>query len=83
MHVIVTLNDRKNYLVASVSFMVNFDLYRLAKTLIPNNASHSSNYNTDLLKKILKETFEFDIYRFTKSVASYTTNLATAVARLF
>ena len=49
MHDMVTLNDRNNYFGASVSFMVDFDLYRLAVALIPNNVSHSSNYNLDLL----------------------------------
>ena len=43
MHDMVTLNDGKNYLGASVSFMVDFYLYRLAVALIPNNVSHSSN----------------------------------------
>ena len=66
-----------------MSFMVDFYLYRLAVALIPNNASHSSNYNADLLQKRLKETFELDISLFTKSVASDTTNLATAVERFF
>ena len=66
---------------ASVSFMVDFDLYRLAVALIPNNVSHCGNYNADLLQKRLKETFELDIYLFIKLVASDTTNLATAVAR--
>ena len=62
--------------------MVDFDLYRLAVTFITNNVSHSSNYNAYLLQKILKETFELDISWFTKSVASDTTNLETAVERL-
>ena len=66
-----------------MSFMVDFDLYRLAVELIPNNVNHSSNYNADLLQKILKETFELDISLFTKLVASDTTNSATAVARFF
>ena len=83
MHDMVMLNDRKNYLGASVSFMVYFYLYRLAVTLIPNNVINSSNYNADLLKKIFKETFELDIYLFTKSMASDTNNLKTAVARFF
>ena len=83
MHDMVTLNDGKNYLGASVSFMVDFYLYRLAVALIPNNVSHSSNYNEDLLQKRLKETFDLGISLFTKSVASDTTNLATAVARFF
>ena len=74
MHAMVTLNDRNNYLGASVSFMVDFDLYILAVAFIPNNVSHSSNYNADLLQKILKETFELDISLFTMSVASDTTN---------
>ena len=43
MHDMVTLNDWENYLGASVSFMVDFYLYRLAVALIPNNVSHSSN----------------------------------------
>ena len=68
---------------ASVSFMVDFDLYRLAVALIPNNVRHSSNYNADLLQKILKETFKLDISLFTKLVASDTTNSETAVARFF
>ena len=72
-----------NYLGSLVSFMVDFYLYIFAVTLIPNNVSHSSNYNADLLQKILKETFELDISRFTKLVASDTTNSATAVARFF
>ena len=63
--------------------MVDFDLYRLAVVLIPNNVSHSSNYNVDLLQKILKETFELEISLFTKSMASDTTNSTTAVARFF
>ena len=83
MHDMVTLNDGKNYLGASVSLMVDFDLYRLDVALIPNNVSHSSNYNADLLQKILKETFELDIYGLTKSVESDTTNSATAVACFF
>ena len=83
MHGMVTLNDGNNYLGASVSFMVDFDLYRLAVEVIPNNLSHSSNYNTNLLQKILNETFELDIFLFTKSVASDTTNSEIAVARLF
>ena len=62
-------------------FTVN--LYRLAVTLIPNNVSHSSNYNADIQQKILKETFELDISLFTNSVASDATNLATDVARFF
>ena len=81
MHDMVTLNDRNNSLGMSVSFMVDFDLYRLSIALIPNNVIHSSNYNADLLEKTLKEIFELEIYRFTKSVASDTTNLATAVTR--
>ena len=83
MHDMVTLNDRENYLGASVSFVVDFDLCILVVALILNNVSHSSNYNADLLKKILKETFELDIYLFTKSVASDTINSATAMTRLF
>ena len=78
----VALNDRNNYLGAYVSFMVYFDLYRLAVALIPNNMTHSSNYNADLLQKILKETFKLDISQFNKLVASDTTNSATAVAHL-
>ena len=66
-----------------MSFMVDFDLYILDVALIPNNMSHSSNYNADLLQKILKETFELDISRFTKLVVSDNTNLAIAVARFF
>ena len=66
MHDMVTLNDEKNYLGASVSFMVDFDLYRLDVTLIPNNVIHSSNCNTDLLQKILNETVELEIYLFKK-----------------
>ena len=66
-----------------MSFMVDFDLYILVVVLIPNNVSHSINYNADLLQKILKETFELDISVFTKLVASDTTNSATAVARSF
>ena len=81
MHDMVTLNDGGNYLGEYVSFMVDFDLYRLAVALIFNNVIHSSNSNADLLQKILKETFELEIYRFSKSVASDTTNLATAIAR--
>ena len=81
MHDMVMLNDRNNYLRASVSFMVDFYLYRLAVALITNNVSHSSDYNTDLLQKILKETFKLDISKFTKSVASDTTYLATDVTR--
>ena len=57
MHDMVTLNNGNNYLGAFVSLMVDFDLYILAITLIPNNVSHSSNYNADLLQKRLKETF--------------------------
>ena len=45
-----------------MSFMVDFELYRLAVALIPNNCIHSSNYNIYLLKKTLKETFELEIY---------------------
>ena len=56
-HDMVTLDDGNNYLGVSVSLMVDFDLYRLSVALIPNNVSHSSNYNADLLQKILKETF--------------------------
>ena len=76
------LNNPNNYLGASVSFMVDFDLYILAAAFITNNVSHSSNCNIDLLQKILKKTFELEIYQFTKSVASHTANLATAVAIL-
>ena len=79
----VMLSDGNNYLGDSVSFMVDFDLYILTAVFITNNVSHSSNCNTYLLQKILKKTFELDIYRFTKSVASHTTNLATAVVRFF
>ena len=68
---------------ASVSFMLYFDLYRLAVSLIPNNVSHSSNYNADLLQKRLKETFDLGISLFTKSVASDTTNSEKAVVRFF
>ena len=50
---------------------------------ITNNVSHYSNYNADLLQKRLKEMFELDIYRFTKSVASDTTNLETDVECFF
>ena len=57
MHYMVTLNDRKKYLGAYVSFMVDFDLYSFSIVLITNNVSHSSNYNADLLQKRLKETF--------------------------
>ena len=60
-----------------------FDLYILAVALIPNNAIHYSNYNADLLQKRLKETFKLEISQFTKSVASGTTDSATAVARFF
>ena len=77
------LNDGDNYLGASVSFMVDFDLYRLTVSLIPNNTSHSSNYNVDLLQKILKDKFELDISRFTKLLASDTTNSETAVTCFF
>ena len=70
MHDMVTLNNGKYYLGMYVSLMVDSDLYSLAVKLIINNVSHSSNYNSDLLQKILKETFELEIYRFTKSVAS-------------
>ena len=63
--------------------MVDFDLYILAVALIPNNMSYSSNYNVNLLKKRLKETFELDISRFTKSVASDTTNSETSMSRFF
>ena len=66
-----------------MSFMVDFDLYRLAVALIPNNVSHSSNYNADLLQNILKETFELEISLFAKLVPSDTTDSATAVARFF
>ena len=45
----VTLDDGNNYLGASVSLMVGFEFYILAVTLIPNNVSHSSTYNADLL----------------------------------
>ena len=83
MHDMVTLNDGNNYLGASMLFMVDFDLYILAVALIPNNMSHSSNYNTDILQKRLKETFESNIYQFTKLVASDTTNSATDTARFF
>ena len=83
MHGTVTLNYGNNYLGASVSFMSDFDLCRLAVTLIPNNVRRSSNYNAYLLQKILKETFELYIYRFTKSVDRDTTNSATDVARFF
>ena len=41
MYDIVTLNGGENYLEASVSFMVDFDLYRLFVAFIPNNVSHS------------------------------------------
>ena len=51
--------------------------------MIPNNVSHYSNYNADLLQKIFKETFELGISQFTKSVASDTTNLVTAVTLFF
>ena len=54
MHDMVKLNNRKNYLGASVSFMVDFELYRLAVALIPNNVSHYSNYNAYLLQKKIK-----------------------------
>ena len=64
MHDMVTLNNGKNYLGASVSFMVDFYLYRLAVTLIFNNVIHSSNYNVDLLQKRLKKTLELDISLF-------------------
>ena len=43
MHDMVTFNNRKYYLGASVSFMVYFDLHRLTVILIPSNVSHSSN----------------------------------------
>ena len=61
--------------------MVDFDLYILAIALVPNNVSHSNNYNVDLMQKILKETFELETSLFTKSVAIDTTNLAISVAR--
>ena len=83
MHEMVTLEDGNNYLGASMSLIVDFDLYRLAVALIPNNVNHSSNYNADLLQKRLKETFELDIYLFTKPVSSDTTNAATDVTRFF
>ena len=83
MHEMVTLNDGINYLGASMSFMVDFELYRLAVILIPNNVIHYSNYNADILQKIFKETFKLEIYRFTKSVASHTTNFSAYVARFF
>ena len=79
----VMLNDRINFLGASLSFVVHFDLYRLVLALIPNNMIHSSNYNADLLQTILKETFKFYIYPFTKFVASDTINLETDVACFF
>ena len=78
-HEMVKLNNGENYLGASVSLMVDFDLYRLDVLLIPNTVSHSSDYNIDLLQKILKETFKLEIGQFTKSVASDTTILATSV----
>ena len=83
MHDMVTLNDEKKYLGASVSFMVDFDLYILAVALIPNNLSHYSNYDAYLLQKILKETFELEISLFTNLVVSDTSNLATDAARFF
>ena len=83
MHAMVKLNNGNNYLGASMSFMVDFVLYRLAVTLYTNNVSHSSNYNAGILQKILKKTPELDIYQFTKSMASDTTNSATAVASFF
>ena len=43
MHDIVTLNNRNNKFGVSVSFMMDFELYRLTVALIPNNVSHSSN----------------------------------------
>ena len=63
--------------------MVDFDLYIFSLTLIPDSMRHSSDYNADLLKKILKEAFELEISQFTKSVASDTTNLETSMSRLF
>ena len=83
MHDMMTLNDGDNYLGESVSFMVDFDFYRLAVALIPNNLIHYSNYNVDLLTKRLKDTFKLKISRFTKSVSSHTTNSSTAVAHFF
>ena len=83
MHDMVALNDGNNYLGVSVSFMVDFELYRLSVTLIPNNANNSINFNADLLQKILKEAFKLDTYLFTKSVASDTTNSTIALARFF
>ena len=74
MNDMVMLNEWKNYLGASVSFIVDFYLYTLAVALIPNDVSHSVNYNEDLLQKILKETFKLDISLFAKSVVSDTTN---------
>ena len=58
MHDMVTLNGGNNSLGESVSFVVDFDLHRLDVAFIPNNVCHSSNYNVDLLQKILKETFK-------------------------
>ena len=63
--------------------MVNFELYILAVALIPNIVSRYTNYNADLMQKILKETLELDIYRFTNLVASDTTNSATDMTRFF
>ena len=83
MYDMVASKNGNNYLGVSVTFMVDFDLYILAVTLITNNVRHSSNYNADLLQNILKETFKLDISLFTKLVASDTTNSETAVARFF
>ena len=66
-----------------MSFIMGFDLFILSGVLIANNVIHSSNYNADILQKILKEMFEMEISCFTKLVASDTTNLATAVVRFF
>ena len=63
--------------------MVDFELYKLAVALITNIVSRYTNYNADLMQKILKETLELDIYRFTNLVASDTTNSATDMTRFF
>ena len=75
------VEQQENYFWASVSFMLDFEFYRLAVVLIPNNVSHSSNYNVDLLQRRLKETSKLEIYRFTNLVASDIPNSETYVAR--
>jgi hypothetical protein len=72
-----------NYLVASCSFILNFDLHVMAVKLTLNNVTHNSKYNANVLDTRLKAIYGYDFAASYCTVVSDTTNSATAVAKFF